>query len=151
MFKIWNRFFRFAYIEMCGSLLENGRFVVRLTGRGVEMGKPIYRKFWGKFRNEFRCNFSEAKTFYKVPIGAISRVTCLLRRFLGWCWGEGGGKMWGGWGGQSMAKCMATSTPNSTPNSTVNCMAKSMANSMAIPRLISEANFGVPKIQQAVL
>ena len=44
---------------MCGSLLENGRFVVRLTGRGVEMGKPIYRKFWGEFRNEFRCNFSE--------------------------------------------------------------------------------------------
>ena len=56
---------------MCGSLLENGRFVVRLTGRGVEMGEPIYRKFRGKFRNEFRCNFSEAKTFYKVRIGAI--------------------------------------------------------------------------------
>ena len=35
------------------------------------MGEPIYRKFRGKFRNEFRCNFSEAKTFYKVPIGAI--------------------------------------------------------------------------------
>ena len=35
------------------------------------MGEPIYRKFRGKFRNEFRCNFSEAKTFYKVRIGAI--------------------------------------------------------------------------------
>ena len=35
------------------------------------MGEPMYRKFRGKFRNEFRCNFSEAKTFYKVPIGAI--------------------------------------------------------------------------------
>ena len=142
MFKIWNRFFKFAYIEMCGSLLENGRFVVRLTGRGVEMGKPIYRKCWGKFRNEFQCNFSEAKTFYKVPIGAIFARNVFLEAIsvlvLGGGGREGrggGGKMCRGWRGQSIAKCMAKSTPNST----VNCMAKSMANSMAIPRLISEA------------
>ena len=142
---------------MCGSLLENGRFVVRLTGRGVEMGEPIYRKFRGKFRNEFRCNFSEAKTFYKVRIGAIFARNVFLEAIsglvLGWGGGSKGGRVkCGGDGGdQSMAKCMATSTPNSTPNSTANCMATSMANSMAIARLISEANFGVPKIQQAVL
>ena len=68
---------------MCGSLLENGRFVVRLTGRGVEMGEPIYRKFRGKFRNEFRCNFSEAKTFYKVRIGAIFARNVFLEAISG--------------------------------------------------------------------
>ena len=77
---------------MCGSLLENGRFVVRLTGRGVEMGEPIYRKFRGKFRNEFRCNFSEAKTFYKVPIGAIFARNVFLEAISGLLLGGGGRK-----------------------------------------------------------
>ena len=68
---------------MCGSSLENGRYVVRLTGRGVVMGEPMYRKFRGKFRNEFRCNFSEAKTFYKVRIGAIFARKVALEAIFG--------------------------------------------------------------------
>ena len=70
------------------------------------MGKRVYLKFRGKFRNEFRCNFSEAKTFYKVPIGAIFArnmfieaisVLVLGRGGGGEKVGGGGGK--GGWGG----------------------------------------------------